>query len=547
MQHGQLLCFETETSVISDQPPTVPTTLCGSTGRDQLFASATNIGSLVGCGVISLQWRRKCDKRSAVAMGARRQLRPAISDVMDRCRVWTKIVAESQNIYKPVNILQLLPRVNTFSDSSFLATQNRLNAYAVARYHRTPLGALPIVSHQDKALVDLIIRSAHVSSTYIEGEQIHLNKSQTITAIRTGFYGCHVTRISQLVSSFIKRCPSCRRLEAALQPREISDKFILRFDSPQSGLFSSTGMDILGPYKYRMGPNTRSSRVNKAYVLLVCCQFTSALNAVIMENYSTKSFIKALETHIAQFRKPALISCDAGSQFRSVSSRTRSHDQDLVSGDAGDSGHPDIFDKAQSVLKDIKFFVASSGAQWMNGLVEANFKQVKLVLRKLTSHFGANNITFKSSFELQRLFQKSCGLLNSRPIFYNAENYVSVKSLTCPGFSSESLDQIVSDVDGNFRTFLEFFDNSIIDGSFQKFGGVSSSKAESLKKDDFVLVIYQTQRKRCFGIIEDVPSKHSVVVKILRQKNVGEHKESSQVLETFSTRQVKLIFRPKKG
>ena len=112
-------------------------------------------------------------------------------------------------------------------------------------------------------------------------------------------------------------------------------------------------MDILGPYKYRMGPNTRSSRVNKAYVLLVCCQFTSALNAVIMENYSTKSFIKALETHIAQFRKPALISCDAGSQFRSVSSRTRSHDQDLVSGDAGDSGHTDIFDKAQSVLKDI--------------------------------------------------------------------------------------------------------------------------------------------------------------------------------------------------
>ena len=90
-----------------------------------------------------------------------------------------------------------------------------------------------------------------------------------------------------------------------------------------------------------------------------------------MEDYSTKSFVKALETHIAQFRKPALISCDAGSQFRSISSRTRSHDHEQVTGDAGE--HPDIFDKAQTVLKDIKFFVASSGAQWQNGLVESNF------------------------------------------------------------------------------------------------------------------------------------------------------------------------------
>merc|ERR1712237_122397 len=120
-----------------------------------------------------------------------------------------------------MNIMQLLPQINTFSDSSFLATQNRLNAYAVAKYHRTPLGSLPIVSHRDKPLVDLIIRSAHVTETYIEGERIHLNKSQTITAIRTGFYGCHITRINRLVTYFIKKCPSIRRMEAALQPRQI--------------------------------------------------------------------------------------------------------------------------------------------------------------------------------------------------------------------------------------------------------------------------------------------------------------------------------------
>ena len=100
-------------------------------------------------------------------------------------------------------------------------------------------------------------------------------------------------------------------------------------------------------------------------------------------------------------------------------------------------------------------------------------------------------------------------------------------------------------MDCNFKTFLEFFDSSIIDGAFQRFGGASGSKADNLKENDFVLVIYETQKKRCYGIVQNVLSKHSVEVRILRQKTVEENKEFSQILEKFSTRQVKLIFRPK--
>ena len=120
-------------------------------------------------------------------------------------------------------------------------------------------------------------------------------------------------------------------MKAALQPREKSDKFVLRFDTPQSGLFSSIGCDIPGPYKYRYGPNTRANKLCKAWLLLICCQFTSGLNAVVMDDYSSKAFITAMETHIAQFRKPRMITCDAGSQFKSVASRTRSHDLEQTS------------------------------------------------------------------------------------------------------------------------------------------------------------------------------------------------------------------------
>ena len=73
--------------------------------------------------------------------------------------------------------------------------------------------------------------------------------------------------------------------------------------------------------------------------------------------------------------------------------------------------------------------------------------------------------------------------------------------------------------------FLELFDSSIVDGSFQKFGGASLSKAENLKKNDFVLVIYQSQKKLCFGIVLNIPSKHSVEVKILQRKTVGDTTE----------------------
>ena len=233
----------------------------------------------------------------------------------------------------------------------------------------------------------------------------------------------------------------CRRMRGALQVRQISDKFILRHDSLSSGLFSSIGVDILGPYRYRVGPNTRSNKMHKAWVLLICCQFTSAVNSIVMEDYSSTSFLKAYDTHVVQFHKPLFITCDSGSQLKAVATRTRSKaSQELPNSenleDQGKS-FSDIFDRIKSTLKGVRFFVAPSGAQFENGLVESNFRELKMILKKLTCQFGADNVRFRSSFELDRLFKKACGLLNSRPIFYNDTEFVSVKSLTCPGFGSD--------------------------------------------------------------------------------------------------------------
>ena len=116
VKHGHLLSFETETSAAADAGDrAAPDTVRTPPDRGQLLASVKSVSGLVKCGVIGLNWLRKSQQSSAVAKAARSADRPAVSDLVDRCRIWTKIVKESQKIHKPRNIMQLLPQQNTFS------------------------------------------------------------------------------------------------------------------------------------------------------------------------------------------------------------------------------------------------------------------------------------------------------------------------------------------------------------------------------------------------------------------------------------------------
>ena len=124
-----------------------------------------------------------------------------------------------------------------------------------------------------------------------------------------------INNLSKLVQRFIENCVLCRRMEAKLQNLEISDKWILRHGTGAEGLYASVGLDIGGPFRYKMGGcDTRSTKIGKVWVLFASCQITSACNAVVMENYSVSGFMEAFETHCAQTRRPSRITSDAGSQ-----------------------------------------------------------------------------------------------------------------------------------------------------------------------------------------------------------------------------------------
>ena len=336
----------------------------------------------------------------------------------------------------------------------------------------------------------------------------------------------HIVNLSKLVQKFIERCVLCRRTEAKHQNLEISDKWILRKGTGASeGLYTSVGLDIGGPFRYKMGTkNTRSTKVGKACVLFISCQISSACNAVIMENYSVSGFMDAFETHCAMTRRPARITSDAGSQFRSVANRTRAA-QKLANESTESEGisAADLFEGVAKKMKNVEFFLAASSAQWQNGLCEANFKSAKTLMKKLTTQFQQVNFVFRSALAINALFQKVCAILNNRPIFFgeSADYYISARSLTCPGTVQTDAHETIRETSKAWDIFLNEFDTAVITGSFQKHGIASTTKKHGLMINDFVMVVYQTQGVRRYGIVTDIPSPHNISVKILHKTSIG--------------------------
>ena len=250
-----------------------------------------------------------------------------------------------------------------------------------------------------------------------------------------------------------------------------------------------------------------------------------------MENYSISGFMESFEIHVAQTRRPVRITSDAGSQFRSIANRTRAAQQ-LANENTEPEGMTaaNLFEEVAKKMKDVEFFLAASSAQWQNGLAESNFKAGKILMKKLTTQFQQTNFIFRSGFAINSLFQKICAILNDRPIFFgqNSDFYISARSITCPGTVQASPNDTIEESSRAWNMFLEEFDNSVVTGSNQKFGKVSTTKKHGLLPNDYVMVIYESQGVRRYGIVKDIPSLHNVNVKILHKRSVGKEQSYAQ-------------------
>ena len=139
------------------------------TGIRYLIKKFDNIHKVVLAESLLLTWSRKTP----------------LSDIRTRLEAWLRIVSQSQQLFEPRNIAQLLPVTFTFREVSVIGSRNRLNKYSLVKYHDLPIGVLPIVSNKDEHLLKRLLTLAHIDKSASGPTEAHLSQTLTLQRLRT--------------------------------------------------------------------------------------------------------------------------------------------------------------------------------------------------------------------------------------------------------------------------------------------------------------------------------------------------------------------------
>ena len=158
----------------------------------------------------------------------------------------------------------------------------------------------------------ILPRKSHVTTLIIKHfhEKVkHQGKGITMNEIRSSgfwFVGC-----SQVVSSHIFQCVTCRRLRSSTSEQKMADLPEDRTDPPPPPPpFTYCGVDCFGPFYNREG-----RKEHKRYGLLFTCMASRAVHIEILEDMTTDAFIKALRCFIALRGAVKQVRSDQGSNF----------------------------------------------------------------------------------------------------------------------------------------------------------------------------------------------------------------------------------------
>ena len=119
-----------------------------------------------------------------------------------------------------------------------------------------------------------------------------------------------VPRLRRLVKRIVKKCPGCKRFQAAalavpppgLVPRDRAEG---------STPFQVVGVDYAGPIKFK----ATERREGKAYLILYACSLTRALYLDLARSLQTGEFLLSLKGLIARRGRPTAIYSDNGNTF----------------------------------------------------------------------------------------------------------------------------------------------------------------------------------------------------------------------------------------
>ena len=185
-----------------------------------------------------------------------------------------------------------------FPRTDILVTKNRLSAYGLVRYHKA--GQLGIISHLDTGLCQLLLMRSHAA--VCSNSNVHCAGNLTNIRLRTGYFAVAMTRAGPTIKSFIKRCISCIKMRAEVQPYRMGAKAWVADEKFGMGIFSHINVDIIGHFFYcPQGRVTRKSAAHKVWVVVIVCLYTKAINMVLMKDYSSEAFKMSMSSHFFRY------------------------------------------------------------------------------------------------------------------------------------------------------------------------------------------------------------------------------------------------------
>lgn len=248
----------------------------------------------------------------------------------------------------------------------------------------------PIIIPRNSHITTLLVRQYH------HGKQHHQGCGMTHNAMRqAGFY---LINGRSVVSHYISKCVTCRRLRGRREEQKMADLPTERITPAPP--FTCTGMDVFGPYYIKEGRKNM-----KRWGIIFTCLASRAIHLETLNTMTTDSFINALRRFVSRRGKVRELRCDQGTNFVGANNEFAAAFKDL---DRESIKHFLLSEDCD--LVDFNFNVPQ--ASHMGGVWERQIRTTKSVLSSLLKNHG----TQLDDETLRTLLTEAESIVNSRPL-----------------------------------------------------------------------------------------------------------------------------------
>ncbi|XP_046846737.1 uncharacterized protein LOC124440388 [Xenia sp. Carnegie-2017] len=174
-------------------------------------------------------------------------------------------------------------------------------------------GECPIYIPPESELAKKLVMHEHLRT-------LHGGVSLTMTAVRENYW---IPRLRQLTKKVRSRCNGCKRFQASAFAKPPTGN-LPKDRTEGSRPFQVIGVDYAGPFIYKK----RAGKEGKAYLLLVGCSLTRAVQLEMLPDMSTEEFMHSFKKLVARRGKPDKVYSDNAKTFVAAAKRVRKISKD---------------------------------------------------------------------------------------------------------------------------------------------------------------------------------------------------------------------------